>query len=267
MESAFSRVIWEEDEAEELSPRGLGLRRKREFIPEDKKDVTYWEKRRKNNEAAKRSREKRRVNDYVLENRLVLLSEENTRLRAELLALKLRYGLLNPGMPYSPSQRALSQLHALVPQPLVSCPDKDLYWSRRQDREASNLSGKQQAPLSLGSHPGSAFLPTHPMAIRRNHPHLLDFPSLHSTTATPLLFPPHLTPAAAPWAGRPLLQPGNQRILSDEEGEQQVPADSSTALPHKLRLKTQNFQRKDNRDKSASPNPAYMSDWNQAPTQ
>lgn len=256
MESAFSRVMWEpEDEAEELSPRGLGLRRKREFIPEDMKDATYWEKRHKNNEAAKRSREKRRVNDYVLENRLVSLSEENARLRAELLALKLRYGLLNPGIPYSPSQRALSQLHALVPQPLVSCADKDLYWSRRQDREASNLSGKP--PVSLGTHPGSAFLP---MAIRRNHPYLLDFPSLHSTTAAPLLFPPHFAPAAAPWAGRPLLQPGNQRTLSDEEGEQQVPADSSTALPHKLRLKTQNSQRKDNRNKSASPNPAYMSD-------
>ncbi|XP_043079261.1 nuclear factor, interleukin 3 regulated, member 4 [Puntigrus tetrazona] len=261
MESTFSRVMWEtEGEAEELSPRGLGLRRKREFIPEDKKDATYWEKRRKNNEAAKRSREKRRVNDYVLETRLISLSEENARLRAELLALKLRYGLLNPGTPYSTSQRALSQLHALAPQPLVSCPDKDLYWGRLQDREASNLSGNQQAPLCLGTHPGSAFLPAHPMAIRRNHPYLLDFPSLHSSPAAPLLFPPHLAPAAAPWAGRSLLQPGHQRILSDEEGEQQVPADSSTALPHKLRLKTQNSQRKDNRAKSASPNPAYMSD-------
>ncbi|XP_026053288.1 nuclear factor, interleukin 3 regulated, member 4 [Carassius auratus] len=262
MESAFSRVMWEtEGEAEELSPRGLGSRRKREFIPEEKKDATYWEKRRKNNEAAKRSREKRRVSDYVLETRLVSLSEENARLRAELLALKLRCGLLNPGTPYSPSHRALSQLHALAPQPLISCPDKDLYWSRRQDREGSHLSGSQQAPLCLGTHPGSAFLPTHPMAIRRNHPYLLDFPSLHSSTASPLLLPPHLAPAAAPWAGRPLLsQPGNQRILSDEEGEQQVPADSSTALPHKLRLKTQNSQRKDSRAKSASPNPTYISD-------
>ncbi|XP_026091735.1 nuclear factor interleukin-3-regulated protein-like [Carassius auratus] len=261
MESAFSQVTWEpEGEAEEISPRGLGLRRKREFIPDDKKDASYWEKRRKNNEAAKRSREKRRVSDYVMETRLVSLNEENARLRAELLALKLRYGLLNPGIPYSPSQRALSQLHTLVPQPLVSCPDKDLYWGRQQDREPSNLSGNQQAPVCLGTHPGSAFLPTHPMAIRRNHPYLLDFPSLHSSTAAPLPFPPCLTPAAASWAGRPLLQPRNQRILSDEEGEQQVPADSSTALPHKLRLKTQNCQRKDNRAKSASPNPTYISD-------
>lgn len=261
MESAFSQMRWDhEGDSEEMSLRALGLRRKREFIPEEKKDAMYWEKRRKNNEAAKRSREKRRVSDYMLETRLVSLSEENARLRAELLALKLRCGMLNPGTPYSSSQRALSQLHALVPQPLLSCPDKDLSWSRRQDRETSNLSGIQQSPISLGTHPGSAFLPMHPMAIRRNHPYLLDLPSVHSPTATPLLFPPHLSPATATWAGRPLLQPGNHRILSDEEGEQQVPADSSSALPHKLRLKTQTSQFKDNGAKSASPIPVYLSD-------
>lgn len=71
-----------------------GPRRKREFIREEKKDECYWEKRRKNNEAAKRSREKRRVNDMVLEQRVLGLLEENARLRAELLALKLRFGLI-----------------------------------------------------------------------------------------------------------------------------------------------------------------------------
>ncbi|KAM4716864.1 nuclear factor, interleukin 3 regulated, member 6 [Anableps anableps] len=69
-------------------------RRKREFIPQDKKDESYWDKRRKNNEAAKRSREKRRVNDMVLESRVLALLEENARLRAELLALKFRFGLI-----------------------------------------------------------------------------------------------------------------------------------------------------------------------------
>ncbi|KAM8844605.1 nuclear factor, interleukin 3 regulated, member 6 [Spinachia spinachia] len=70
------------------------VRRKREFIPVDKKDEGYWDKRRKNNEAAKRSREKRRVNDMVLEGRVLALLEENARLRAELLALKFRFGLV-----------------------------------------------------------------------------------------------------------------------------------------------------------------------------
>ncbi|XP_031140485.1 nuclear factor interleukin-3-regulated protein-like [Sander lucioperca] len=69
-------------------------RRKREFIPAEKKDDGYWDKRKKNNEAAKRSREKRRANDMVLERRVLGLLEENARLRAELLALKFRFGLV-----------------------------------------------------------------------------------------------------------------------------------------------------------------------------
>lgn len=73
---------------------GSNARRKREFFHEEKKDDGYWDKRRKNNEAAKRSREKRRANDMVLEQRVLGLLEENARLRAELLALKFRFGLV-----------------------------------------------------------------------------------------------------------------------------------------------------------------------------
>ncbi|XP_051828454.1 NFIL3 like protein [Antechinus flavipes] len=76
-------------------------RRQREFMPEEKKDTTYWEKRRKNNEAAKRSREKRRLNDVAVEGRLAALKEENALLRAELMALKLHFGLLGPGTPHT----------------------------------------------------------------------------------------------------------------------------------------------------------------------
>ncbi|XP_050995639.1 NFIL3 like protein [Acomys russatus] len=76
--------------------RGPAMRRRREFMPEEKKDTTYWEKRRKNNEAAKRSREKRRLNDVAIESRLAVLLGENAILRAELQALKLRFGLLPP---------------------------------------------------------------------------------------------------------------------------------------------------------------------------
>lgn len=94
------------------------LRRKREFIPTDKKDDGYWDKRKKNNEAAKRSREKRRVNDMVLENRVLALLEENARLRAELLALKFRFGLVK-----DPSNTSILPLTsaptACPPQPLA----------------------------------------------------------------------------------------------------------------------------------------------------
>ncbi|XP_066449777.1 uncharacterized protein [Eleutherodactylus coqui] len=70
------------------------LRRRREFTPDEKKDDNYWDKRKKNNEAAKRSREKRRAGDIALESRVIALLEENARLRAELLALRFRFGLV-----------------------------------------------------------------------------------------------------------------------------------------------------------------------------
>ncbi|XP_029011663.1 nuclear factor, interleukin 3 regulated, member 5 [Betta splendens] len=83
-------------------------RRKREFISDEKKDASYWEKRRKNNEAAKRSREKRRLNDMVLENRVMALNEENVRLKTELLQLKLRFGLISTASYMEKSQQISS---------------------------------------------------------------------------------------------------------------------------------------------------------------
>lgn len=80
-------------------------RRKREFISDEKKDASYWEKRRKNNEAAKRSREKRRLNDMVLENRVIALNDENVRLKTELLQLKLRFGLISTASYIEKSQQ------------------------------------------------------------------------------------------------------------------------------------------------------------------
>ncbi|KAJ3600208.1 hypothetical protein NHX12_031194 [Muraenolepis orangiensis] len=83
----------------------MSCRRKREFISDENKDASYWEKRRKNNEAAKRSREKRRLNDMVLENRVMALNDENVRLKTELLQLKLRFGLISTASYMEKSQQ------------------------------------------------------------------------------------------------------------------------------------------------------------------
>lgn len=87
------------------SKASASCRRKREFISDEKKDASYWEKRRKNNEAAKRSREKRRLNDMVLENRVMALNEENVRIKMELLQLKLRFGLISTASYMEKSQQ------------------------------------------------------------------------------------------------------------------------------------------------------------------
>ncbi|KAJ3605017.1 hypothetical protein NHX12_027068 [Muraenolepis orangiensis] len=97
-------------------------RRKREFIPDEKKDTVYWERRRKNNEAAKRSREKRRFNDVVLETKLMALGEENASLKAELLSLKLQFGLLS-SETYAREMHEVSQSTATLYRDYVATSD------------------------------------------------------------------------------------------------------------------------------------------------
>lgn len=143
-------------------------RRKREFIPQERKDESYWDKRKKNNEAAKRSREKRRVNDMVLESRVLALLEENARLRAELLALKFRFGLVK-----DPSNTQILPL-AAAPQPPPQtithhyyphrgsggnqpppAPHPSTQASTRSPREAGNLSEDSGFSTPGGSSVGS----------------------------------------------------------------------------------------------------------------
>jgi len=71
----------------------LSQRKQREFIPEAKKDDCYWDRRRRNNEAAKRSREKRRFNDLILEQKVLELSKENHVLRAQVNAFESKFQL------------------------------------------------------------------------------------------------------------------------------------------------------------------------------
>lgn len=72
---------------------GPVTRRKKEAIPSDKKDAAYWVKRLKNNEAAKRSREKKKFKELVVEGQLLALSDENARLRAQMFSIQYRSSL------------------------------------------------------------------------------------------------------------------------------------------------------------------------------
>lgn len=110
------------------SKPNMNCRRKREFISSEKKDASYWEKRRKNNEAAKRSREKRRFNDMVLENRVIALNDENVRLKAELLQLKMRFGLISAASFGKKSQQ-LTDRNSAVKSRLASSSTAQCYFS------------------------------------------------------------------------------------------------------------------------------------------
>lgn len=54
----------------------------------DAKDQAYWERRRKNNEAAKKSRDARRAKEDEIAIRAAFLERENLQLRLELASLK-----------------------------------------------------------------------------------------------------------------------------------------------------------------------------------
>uniref|UniRef100_A0A8D0GZ87 BZIP domain-containing protein n=1 Tax=Sphenodon punctatus TaxID=8508 RepID=A0A8D0GZ87_SPHPU len=113
------------------------VRRKREFTPDEKKDDGYWDKRKKNNEAAKRSREKRRVSDLALESRVLALLEENARLKAELLALKFRFGLIRE--PAEPPRLAALPPH-YAPEPLQPLPPEPSHYPRPLQPEPGTYS-------------------------------------------------------------------------------------------------------------------------------
>lgn len=67
----------------------LAFSRKRpRSLPDEQKDAAYWERRRKNNDAAKRSRDARRAKEDEIAIRAALLEQENIKLRVEVAALK-----------------------------------------------------------------------------------------------------------------------------------------------------------------------------------
>lgn len=209
-----------------------GSRRKREFIPEEKKDALYWEKRRKNNEAAKRSREKRRINDYVLETHLVALKEENTRLSTELMAIKLQFGLARPTPHPVPRPNhlphhvqgttATTMHHQLHPG--------EPYWRSRE----SALQGHQQ--------PNPLFIPAYGLHAVRGFPYLNTPAAPYSGLLTPLVIPQSLVPPSRPRA--PLLKPTPTRVFSDEEEEQKVPGVKSMSIAGQHYQNTARAERK-----------------------
>uniref|UniRef100_T1JLS6 BZIP domain-containing protein n=2 Tax=Strigamia maritima TaxID=126957 RepID=T1JLS6_STRMM len=67
---------------------GGSVKRKPRTLPDELKDDAYWERRRKNNEAAKRSRDARRAKEDEIAIRAAYLEQENLRLKVELATMK-----------------------------------------------------------------------------------------------------------------------------------------------------------------------------------
>lgn len=63
-------------------------KRRPQPIPEDCKDDAYWERRKRNNESAKRSREMRRMKEQQTTMRVIYLEQDNLRLKTEVDMLR-----------------------------------------------------------------------------------------------------------------------------------------------------------------------------------
>lgn len=127
-------------------------RRKREMVPPEKKDAAYMSKRLKNNEAAKRSREKRRMKELLLEGQLLALNNENARLRDQVL--RLRYLSVSAKKDKPASGRDLCPAYSSV----VSKPP---IWGEEERNPSITPSfswarGFDPLPHSGGLFPGSA---------------------------------------------------------------------------------------------------------------
>ncbi|XP_017289527.1 nuclear factor interleukin-3-regulated protein [Kryptolebias marmoratus] len=256
-------------------------RRKREFIPEEKKDTVYWERRRKNNEAAKRSREKRRINDIVLENKLMALGEENASLKAELLSLKLKFGLVS-------SAAYAEEVQKLCSAPVANChqdiiPPSPDHSSVKRDLEplqfrSSCISVIKHSPLvpetCTATQDGfplcrTAGIKQEPVENGSNAPKRSSPYELYKNCMTSRLSDVYCPPASFMQVTRSSSNSPSSSYdgvvskSSDGEDEQQVPkglapsvADprsvivsthkvpdaSSSALPHKLRIKSRAVQ-------------------------
>ncbi|KAB5517643.1 hypothetical protein PHYPO_G00169530 [Pangasianodon hypophthalmus] len=77
---------------EELKPQPMIKKARKVFIPEDLKDDKYWARRRKNNVAAKRSRDARRLKENQIAIRAGFLEKENAALRQEVAELRKELG-------------------------------------------------------------------------------------------------------------------------------------------------------------------------------
>ncbi|KPP74638.1 thyrotroph embryonic factor-like [Scleropages formosus] len=77
---------------EDLKPQPMIKKARKMLVPDDMKDDKYWSRRYKNNEAAKRSRDARRLKENQISVRAAFLERENAALRQEVADMRKELG-------------------------------------------------------------------------------------------------------------------------------------------------------------------------------
>ncbi|XP_030826503.1 D site-binding protein-like [Camarhynchus parvulus] len=73
---------------EELRPQPMARKARKVHVPDEQKDEKYWSRRSRNNAAAKRSRDARRLKENQISVRAAFLERENAALRLEVAAAR-----------------------------------------------------------------------------------------------------------------------------------------------------------------------------------
>ncbi|MEE6515057.1 hypothetical protein FKM82_023544 [Ascaphus truei] len=92
---------------EELKPQPMIKKAKKIYVPEDRKDEKYWNRRKKNNVAAKRSRDARRLKENQITVRAAFLEKENTALRTEVAELRKELGVIRQAAQVNGNQQTV----------------------------------------------------------------------------------------------------------------------------------------------------------------
>ncbi|XP_078046308.1 uncharacterized protein LOC144474839 isoform X2 [Augochlora pura] len=209
-------------------------RKQREFIPDNKKDDSYWDRRRRNNEAAKRSREKRRFNDMVLEQRVMELSKENHILKAQLEAIRDKFGI--SGESVISTEHVLAALPAEPPisvkRPKLPASAALLYARTPSPVHTSVIHQPVSGARSPRS-PAQLYVPeTSAYPESESFQYAYPHPAMHLDTTSAL----NLS------RGRRAQSPFELSSGSGDEGPQLVVSSQNPAannsLPHKLRHKS-----------------------------
>jgi len=95
---------------EELKPTPIQRKSRKTLVRAEDKDDKYWDKRRKNNMAAKRSREARRSRENQISLRASYLEKDNAALKEELLNVKEELQSLRETLLIAHQQSELQQV-------------------------------------------------------------------------------------------------------------------------------------------------------------
>ena len=88
------KQVTSDNEDDNQSLNVIPLKKRSRTIPTEEKDVNYYEKRARNNESAKRSRDARRIREEQIQDRASYLFNENARLKMENETMKYQLSRL-----------------------------------------------------------------------------------------------------------------------------------------------------------------------------